>query len=350
VASRLTRWAGTTVAGGLAVVWLLLPSGESIYYESAPAGEGPGTRLEARQRAVGEASVTATWRIRRREDSAQAVRVIAEARARGEDPVVLGMDLKELRPVAQRRARELWEQLPVRDPGVRTVFSFSDAFFQGSKLPKSGSEVCISPVYWYHDAGSLERRIAATAGPCAAVEQFGVPGRAWRTWIDSSPPFPYSFRTGPRIARRENDEDEFLAWYSRLGLEWDLDRRALVACARREGPWCLTAFGVGETDSLGLRRSVFRRQFRDPLPAALYRDLGEEGFRRLWATDTTIAAEYAAIRGKPIDGLLRDLALATVGPQPRDIGLSPFAWLGALIWLGLFGAWAALRLQERRIG
>lgn len=353
MASRLTRWAGITVAGGLAAIWLLLPSGTSVLYGPPAAEPGPASRLDGRLAAVTAAKWSAIQQLGVRRDSARRERVIADAQVRGKDPVVFaeGTALQGLQPVAERTVARMWRTLPVREPGILTLFAHRDQYTRNTHLPGPGGGVCIAPVYWFDDAASLERRIPASAGACALVEQYGVPGRAWRTWIDSTPPFPYSLHALP-VRDRYWFEGEVSPWYygPGRGLVWDPHLRDLIACAHGAEPACRRAFGVGETDALGERWSLYRREFRGPLPRTLRRDLGEEGFRRLWRSDTTIAAEYAAIRGKPIDGLLVGLAQATVGPQPRDIGLSPFAWLGALIWIVLLGAWAALRLKERRIG
>jgi hypothetical protein len=365
MAPRLRRWALITVAGSLLVTWLLLPSGRSILFGSWGPDRAEETPLEARQSAVAAALWRAQAELDRRRQLVELEKVVRIARARGEDPVVYARDtsaVKVQRGVGGQLAG-LWGRLSARNPELLTVVALGGGWNVNLDSVTNDS-LCVADVHAVDGRFSWSKEeVNWSVGGCSLRERYGSPGRAWSRWLESTPALRVDLTRGP-YTRLASTREEPRPWFGGPGGgmwdEWGLGTlraRVLVSCAGGNAVSCRSAFGVGGTDSAAKAiesvrylSSVGRFDSRAALPGAIYRDLGDAGFALLWRTDTTIAAGYEQISGKPIDGLLQRIAFAMVGPRPRDIGLSPVALVGAVCWVVLLGAWAAYRLRERRIG
>lgn len=369
MAPRLMRWALVAAAGSLLAIWLLLPSGKSILYWYARADESKGTSLEERRWAVTNARLAAQRELERRRQTAAFVEVARSARGRGDDPAVFAPDAPSrlARPAVEKEISTLWGQLPTRDPRLVTIVGLSADWNWWFDFPiaEGNDSLCFVRLVDVNANRRIEGNLARTAGKCALRERFGPPGAAWGRWLDSTRQLQVDLTRGPytRLASTVEEPRPWFGWVGGRRGAWDnwslnrQDERVFVACAGGDPVSCRSSFGIEaprvdreNVGSVTLYSWGWTLDTRGSLPGAIYRDLGAEDFARLWRTDTTIAAAYEQIRGKPIDGLLQRLAYSMVGARPKDIGLSPLAWAGALIWAALLGAWAALRLRERRIG
>jgi hypothetical protein len=347
------------------MVWLLLPSGSSILFGGRSADAPRQDPVAARREAVAKALAGTRHELDRRAVEGLFEQALRPAVSRGDDPVVYALPST---PPSARRAIEahaamLWNRLPTRDPAVQTVIDVSGLWARPSVLPsgRNGEQPCLATVRWSEDNATQVYRMGFAVGGCALRERFGVPGGAWDQWLRANPEIPYDLDRGPP-GRFASTDELATPWFLGSGREvrfwstWSPPSRLLVSCASGNAMMCEGAFGVAGIDTSDFNdRSVriwvgrVALDTRSTLPGALYRDLGAERFAELWHTDTTIAAAYEQIRGKPIHGVLQRLAFSIVGAQPRDNGLSPLAWVGALVWLALLGAWAALRLRTRTI-
>jgi|GEM_PF-6336514 len=366
MAPRLRRWGLIVVAGSLFVTWLLLPSGRSIVYGFPVREEQEESQLEARQAAVFDALWHARAELEDRRLQAELVPLVRAANARGEDPVVFARDTsaRKVRGRVGEQVAGYWASLPARDPQLLTVVILDDRWnWEVLSLgsPRNDS-LCIVDV---HSGYSSDGQMNWAVGKCALRERFGPPGEAWSRWLELTPDVRFDLTRGP-YTRWAATAEEPRPWFGALkgaDMRWDswglgtYGSRMLVSCAGGNPASCQRAFGVGGVDPANPLVGTVRLSSGDgrfdshaALPGALLWNLGPDGFAKLWRTDTTLAAGYEMISGKPIDGLLQRIAAVMVGPRPRDIGLSPVAWIGALVWTVLFGAWAAYRMRERRIG
>jgi hypothetical protein len=369
MAPRLRRWTLIVVAGSLLATWLLLPTGRPIFSGSSDGQEWDGTSLQGRRRAVLEARWRTQYEIERRRQVAAFEQLARSAAARGEDPVVLAPDGPSslVRRPVQSYLSALWGKFPSRDPRLMTLVALNGQWTWQFELTgaERNDSLCVAYVDGIGRTNWNEGRMNWSVGKCALRERFGPSGVSWAKWLDATWYVPVDLTRGAYMGYASTAEIP-RPWFGAVPLSggfWDNwapgndPSRALVACAAGNQGSCRKTFGLDVTDTawsggrtISFYSRMMRYDTRGSLPGAIYRDLGEEGFAKLWHTDTTIAAGYEQISGKSIDGLLQRIAFTMVGPRPKDIGLSPLGWAGALIWLALLGAWAALRLRERRIG
>jgi hypothetical protein len=366
VAPRLRRWALIVVAGALLVTWLLLPSGRSIVYGFSDREERVESQLEARQAAVSEALWRARAELEHRRQLAALGPLVRSANARGEDPVVFARDTSSLKARGRvgDQVAAYWATIPTRDPRLLTVVALDGRWnWQDRSLVSWRNDslcvVYIQSVYWSESA------VNWAVGKCGMRERFGPPGESWSRWLESTPSLRFDLTRGP-YTRWAATSEEARPWFGAVrgpGERWDSwglgtdQSRNLVSCAGGNVASCRRSFGVegvGHSAEGGGAVTFYSSDGRfdshAALPGTILWDLGPDRFAELWRTDTTIAAGYEQVSGKPIDGLLQRIAFAMVGPRPRDIGLSPVALVGAVCWVVLLGAWAAFRLRERRIG
>ena len=115
---------------------------------------------------------------------------------------------------------------------------------------------------------------------------------------------------------------------------------------------CEVATGVGAAGwpGLGPTFGYINQRLPSPgIPRDLLNALGPDRFGQIWSSPDPIATSYQRVTGAPIDVWLRQWARRQTQEPPRDNGLSLLGWVGAFLWLGLFGLLTRERLRQRSV-
>ena len=349
----MIRW--IFVAALAIEVFLLVPPGHApLFGWHVPAATVP-TRLETEVQARGDA-------LRRASFAARAARAEAELApwlgANGPDVEVLARVGGRLVVDSERTAyaARLWAGLPARHPGARTILIPMDGTIPFGWRPAAAGGVCIAG--WSQGWGKHpdhREELDRTSGLCALYSAYGPPGRTVQRWLARRPPRWLGLSD---IMIRDSTSDAMLqpvvfeqsvmstvsigTFQTGWGFTTNVRSLDAAACAHGRLERCRSGYAIDDSMTVGI--SGFGSPI-EPL-GLMARHLPPEQFQAVWRTDRPLPEAFTQATGHAIEERLAAWTSGRFFSASRDTH-SGTVLIGALLWLGLFGGWSALRFAAR---